>query len=136
MPDLHSTAPAATNDLERAAEELSALARELSPSIERDRRLPRELLDRLRRCGLFRAGAPATVSAPDVAAGVWAPRGTARRVDGGYRVSGRWAFCSGITHSDYLFGGCIVEELLLPGDRRRVLTGRLSVGQPTDPTML
>jgi indole-3-acetate monooxygenase len=47
---------------------------------------------------------------PDnVAAGVWAPRGAARRVDGGYRVSGRWAFCSGITHSDYLFGGCVVD---------------------------
>jgi alkylation response protein AidB-like acyl-CoA dehydrogenase len=44
----------------------------------------------------------------NVAAGVWAPRGAARRVDGGYRVSGRWAFCSGITHSDYLFGGCVV----------------------------
>jgi len=45
-----------------------------------------------------------------VAAGVWAPRGSARRVEGGYRVSGRWAFCSGILHSDYLFGGCIVKE--------------------------
>lgn len=45
-----------------------------------------------------------------VAAGVWAPRGSARRVDGGYRVSGRWAFCSGIMHSDYLFGGCIVQD--------------------------
>jgi alkylation response protein AidB-like acyl-CoA dehydrogenase len=44
-----------------------------------------------------------------VAAGVWAPRGEARLVDGGYRVSGRWAFCSGIMHSDYLFGGCIVR---------------------------
>jgi indole-3-acetate monooxygenase len=45
-----------------------------------------------------------------VAAGVWAPRGAARRVDGGFRVSGRWAFCSGIVHSDYLFGGCVVQE--------------------------
>src|SRR4029077_9806411 len=45
----------------------------------------------------------------NVAAGVWAPRGAARRVDGGYRVSGRWSFCSGITHSDYLFGGCVVD---------------------------
>jgi alkylation response protein AidB-like acyl-CoA dehydrogenase len=44
-----------------------------------------------------------------VAAGVWAPRGKARRVDGGYRVSGRWAFCSGITHSEYFFGGCLVR---------------------------
>ena len=47
--------------------------------------------------------------ASNVAAGVWAPRGAARRVDGGYRVTGRWSFCSGITHSDYLFGGCVVD---------------------------
>jgi alkylation response protein AidB-like acyl-CoA dehydrogenase len=44
-----------------------------------------------------------------VAAGVWAPRGKARRVDGGVVVSGRWAFCSGIAHSDVLFAGCFVE---------------------------
>ena len=24
-------------------------------------------------------------------------------------VSGRWAFCSGITHSDFLFGGCMID---------------------------
>ncbi len=45
-----------------------------------------------------------------VAAGVWAPGGTARPVDGGMRVSGRWAYCSGIDHSDYLFAGCILDE--------------------------
>jgi alkylation response protein AidB-like acyl-CoA dehydrogenase len=44
-----------------------------------------------------------------VAAGVWAPSGTARPVDGGMRVSGRWGFCSGITHSDYLFAGCVLD---------------------------
>ena len=44
------------------------------------------------------------------AAGVWAPRGKARRVDGGYRVSGRWAFCSGIMHSEHLFAGCMVQS--------------------------
>ena len=44
-----------------------------------------------------------------IAAGVWAPRGKARPVDGGVVVSGRWAFCSGITHSDLLFAGCMVE---------------------------
>jgi alkylation response protein AidB-like acyl-CoA dehydrogenase len=44
-----------------------------------------------------------------VAAGVWAPRGKARPVDGGVVVSGRWAFCSGITHSDVLFVGCLVD---------------------------
>ena len=45
-----------------------------------------------------------------VAAGVWAPRGKARSVDDGVVVSGRWAFCSGITHSDLMFSGCFVES--------------------------
>ncbi|MGE0216177.1 acyl-CoA dehydrogenase family protein [Mycolicibacterium sp.] len=45
-----------------------------------------------------------------VAAGVWAPRGRARRVPGGVRVSGRWPFCSGITHSDMFFGGCVIDD--------------------------
>ena len=48
--------------------------------------------------------------ADDVAAGVWAPRGRATPVDGGLRVSGRWAFCSGISHSDWLFAGCVLEN--------------------------
>src|SRR6266576_4199216 len=45
-----------------------------------------------------------------IAAGVWAPRGKARSVDGGVVVSGRWAFCSGIAHCDLLFAGCLVER--------------------------
>jgi alkylation response protein AidB-like acyl-CoA dehydrogenase len=44
-----------------------------------------------------------------VASGVWAPRGKARPVDGGVAVSGRWAFCSGISHADVLFAGCMIE---------------------------
>jgi alkylation response protein AidB-like acyl-CoA dehydrogenase len=44
-----------------------------------------------------------------IAAGVWAPRGRARQVEGGWRVSGRWAYCSGIMHSDYLFAGAVVD---------------------------
>ena len=66
-----------------------------------------------------------------IAAGVWAPRGAAQRVDGGYRVSGRWSFCSGITHSDVMFGGCLVAEdgggkptpriLAMPVDQLKVL---------------
>jgi alkylation response protein AidB-like acyl-CoA dehydrogenase len=44
-----------------------------------------------------------------IAAGVWAPRGKARPVDGGVLVSGRWPFCSGITHSATFFAGCIVH---------------------------
>jgi len=45
-----------------------------------------------------------------IAAGVWAPRGKARPVDGGVVVSGRWAFCSGIAHADLLFAGCMIES--------------------------
>jgi indole-3-acetate monooxygenase len=44
-----------------------------------------------------------------VAAGVWAPRGRATVVEGGVRVSGRWAFCSGISHSEWLFAGCVLD---------------------------
>jgi alkylation response protein AidB-like acyl-CoA dehydrogenase len=49
-----------------------------------------------------------------VAAGVWAPRGTARTVDGGVVVSGRWSFCSGITHADMMFAGCLVDDERVP----------------------
>jgi indole-3-acetate monooxygenase len=44
-----------------------------------------------------------------VAAGVWAPRGLGKAVDGGVRMSGTWSFCSGIMHSDWLFAGYIVD---------------------------
>jgi len=67
-------------------------------------------------------GAAEVFGDPDaVAAGVWAPRGSADVVDGGYRVSGRWAFCSGIEHSDYLFGGCVVEPGGNGGGMPRIL---------------
>ena len=161
MADLAAPSVPSTDDLERAAAELAPEARDAAPVTEKERRLPDELVGRLRASGLFRAGAPKSVGAaeappsvtlrcadtvargdasagwcvsiaatssllggwlpaeglaeafgdPDrVAAGVWAPRGAARRVDGGFRVSGRWAFCSGIMHSDYLFGGCVVRD--------------------------
>lgn len=42
-------------------------------------------------------------------AGQFTPRGTATPTEGGYRVSGRWAFGSGIDHSNWVVGGCIVE---------------------------
>jgi alkylation response protein AidB-like acyl-CoA dehydrogenase len=39
-----------------------------------------------------------------VVAGQLAPRGTGHPVKGGYLVSGRWAFSSGIVHADWLIG--------------------------------
>ena len=49
-----------------------------------------------------------------IAAGVWAPRGKGRTVDGGVVVSGRWPFCSGITHADMMFAGCLVDDQRVP----------------------
>jgi alkylation response protein AidB-like acyl-CoA dehydrogenase len=48
--------------------------------------------------------------AGQIASGVWAPRGQARPVDGGVVVSGRWPFCSGISHADLLFAGCLIQD--------------------------
>ena len=60
-----------------------------------------------------------------VASGVWAPHGTARRAPGGVVVSGRWAFCSGITHADVLFAGCVLEDrpavVALPTEELQIL---------------
>lgn len=36
--------------------------------------------------------------------------GVAQKADGGYRVSGNFAFASGITHADVAIAGCIVQE--------------------------
>ncbi len=56
------------------------------------------------------AGAAEIFTDPDtVAAGVWAPRGRAVPVEGGLQVSGRWSFCSGISHSQWLFAGCVLQ---------------------------
>jgi alkylation response protein AidB-like acyl-CoA dehydrogenase len=48
---------------------------------------------------------------PDViTGGVYAPRGEATVVDGGYRARGRWAFGSGGEHCAWMLGGCVVKE--------------------------
>ncbi len=43
-------------------------------------------------------------------AGVAGPMGQAVRVDGGVRVTGRWAPASGIDHSNWVWGGCMVFQ--------------------------
>ncbi|GII88720.1 hydroxylase [Sphaerisporangium siamense] len=46
---------------------------------------------------------------PDaITAGLIFPVGRADRVPGGYRVTGRWPFGSGVTHADWVVGGCAV----------------------------
>lgn len=48
---------------------------------------------------------------PDViTGGVFAPRGQAVPVDGGFRAQGRWPFGSGSEHCSWLLGGCMVVE--------------------------
>jgi indole-3-acetate monooxygenase len=152
-------------DIEIVAEKIALSAREMSAEIDRERRLPDELVARLNEAGLLRATMPREVAAPElapgltlrcaealargdasagwcvsiaitsallvaylpaasrdemfgggrgVAAGVWAPRGTAKTVDGGVVVSGRWPFCSGINHADMLFAGCFVDDRRVP----------------------
>ena len=45
-------------------------------------------------------------SSPDAKiAGVFPPGGTGTPVDGGYRVTGRWAYCSGCLHADWILLG-------------------------------
>jgi alkylation response protein AidB-like acyl-CoA dehydrogenase len=154
-------APSIDYEIQGVAREISALAREVAPESERQRRLSDDLVSRLRASGLMLAGAPREVGglelAPavalrcaeeiargdasagwcvsiattssllaaylpaenrpelfddpqQIAAGVWAPRGKARPVDGGVMVSGRWAYCSGITHAAVFFAGCIIAH--------------------------
>ena len=54
--------------------------------------------------GARRIFGSASDSARPVVAGQLAPRGTGHHTAGGYLVSGRWSFASGIVHADWLMG--------------------------------
>jgi alkylation response protein AidB-like acyl-CoA dehydrogenase len=45
-----------------------------------------------------------------IVGGAFSPSGVAAPVDGGYRVSGRWAFASGCQHCHWLYGNCIEDN--------------------------
>lgn len=45
---------------------------------------------------------------PDLLTAGWlSPAGRAEIVDGGFRVTGRWSFGSGVLHADHVVGGCL-----------------------------
>lgn len=74
------------------------------------------------------AGAREIYADPDVVlAGTFRPAGVAVAVDGGYRVTGRWPFASGIMHSSWLMGGCripgasMARLMFLPRSEAKVL---------------
>lgn len=59
---------------------------------------------------------------PDVImAGVLNPTGVATPVDGGYQVSGRWAFASGCQHADWILAHCLVDDGRMPPVRMMLL---------------
>ncbi|GIP26888.1 hydroxylase [Paenibacillus sp. J23TS9] len=49
-------------------------------------------------------------SSDAVIAGSGAPTGTARKVDGGYMVSGRWKYCSGSTHATTFTANAVLDQ--------------------------
>ena len=144
-----------------AAERLAPHASALSERIERERALPRELVDELLDAGLLSMCLPRALGGGEarpaemvraleelaradaatawcamiastssllgaylprsdaelifaggrnVTGGVFAPRGRAQRGDGAFTVDGRWSFVSGVTHCDWVLGGCVVHD--------------------------
>ncbi len=49
-------------------------------------------------------------AADAVVAGALRPTGRARVAEGGFVVDGRWSFASGIDHSQWWLGGCVVHD--------------------------
>jgi alkylation response protein AidB-like acyl-CoA dehydrogenase len=141
------------------AKAISPRLRERSEEIERQRRLPAEVVEMLRGTGVFRMGFSSEWGGPEltsieqteviealsygdasagwcamigmdtglyarflegsvakemfpsldmITAGLLFPIGRAERVPGGYRLTGRWPFGSGITHCDWVVSGAFI----------------------------
>ncbi len=151
-----------TLDVLKNVRALRPFIEQRAAAIEAEREVPQDLINDLRRCGVFRMYTPKThggleldlpdslevitelatadgsvgwismigsatplllcglsrrvfdavhAEAPDVIhAGSTVPAGIAERVEGGYRVSGRWPFASGCQHADWMLGVCVVSE--------------------------
>lgn len=56
-----------------------------------------------------------------ITAGFQGPAGTLEVCDGGFRLSGRWSFGSGVTHADVILGGATVTQ---NGEPCRIESGR------------
>jgi alkylation response protein AidB-like acyl-CoA dehydrogenase len=59
-----------------------------------------------------------------IVAGFQGPAGSLEVCDGGYRLSGRWPFGSGVTHADVILGGATVT---VDGEPRRSESGRMDL---------
>ena len=59
-----------------------------------------------------------------VTAGQASPVGRADRVEGGYRVSGRWHFASECDHADVMIAGCTIFD---HGEPRRLANGQAEI---------
>ena len=53
------------------------------------------------------------------AAGVFGPPSVAEKVEGGYRVSGRWSYASGILHAPYSFCPAMVGDVMWFGPLKK-----------------
>ena len=154
-----------TRDLRDQARALAPAIRAAGDRIERERRLPADLVEQLRAAGMFHLAVPTSYGgveadpmtasrvvqeissadgsagwcvmlgmqaglyggflAPEVAepvlrgpsgarggilAGTARPIGRAVRVDGGFRISGRWPFASGSSHATHFTGEALLYE--------------------------
>ena len=150
-----------TSGVAKAIQELLPAIRKRRDEIEKARRMPGDLVDGLKKTGVFRLTVRRAVGGDEASpldvlraiesvssadgsagwtvmigtgcnvvsgyleedgarevfadpsapmAGIAAPGGGATPVDGGFRVSGRWSFASGIHHCAWVWAGCLVMD--------------------------
>ena len=108
------------SEIEATASEISALARGLAPETERQRRLPDELVTRLRDSGLMLAGAPAEAGGLELDPGL-----ALRCAEEIARGDASAGWCVAIADTSSLLAGYLPGEACteLFGDPRRIAAG-------------